>query len=114
MDPQRKKQLKQAYHERKPTMGVLAMRCRATGETFLIATNNPQATENGLAARFDGGRHPNKHLQELWNEHGRDGFTFEVVEELDCDDAHEDHAEELQELLDLCLAERPDARRVWR
>ncbi len=114
MDPQRKKQLKQEYSERKPLMGVMEMRCRATGESFLIATNDLHATENGLIARFDGGSHPNKRLQALWSEHGREGFSFELVEELEYDDAREDYAEDLQELLELYLEEHPGTARVWR
>ena len=99
MDDERKRQLKQAYGEREPAMGVLEMRCLATGERFLIASRDPRATENGLVARFDGGNHPNKRLQALWSEY---------------DDAREDHAEELQALLELCLEEHPEAKRVWR
>ena len=93
-------------------MGVLEMRCLATGERFLIASRDPRATENGLVARFDGGSHPNKRLQALWNKHGRGEFAF--VEELEYDDAREDHTEELQALLELCLEEHPEAKRVWR
>ena len=114
MDDERKRQLKQAYGEREPAMGVLEMRCLATGERFLIASRDPRATENGLVARFDGGNHPNKRLQALWSEHGHGGFTFALNEELEYDDAREDHAEELQALLELCLEEHPEAKRVWR
>ena len=114
MDNERKKQLKQAYGERRPTMGVLEMRCLATSERFLIASRDPRATENGLVARFDGGNHPNKRLQALWNKHGRGGFAFALAEELEYDDAHEDHAEELQALLELYLEERPGAKRIWK
>ena len=74
MDDERKRQLKQAYGEREPAMGVLEMRCLATGERFLIASRDPRATENGLVARFDGGNHPNKRLQALWSEHGHGGI----------------------------------------
>ena len=109
MDNEWKKQLKQAYGERRPAMGVLEMRCLATGERFLIASRDPRATENGLVARFDGGNHPNKRLQALWNEHGRGGFAFALVEKLEYDDAHE-----LQALLELYLEEHPEAKRVWK
>lgn len=92
----------------------MEMRCKATGERFLIASNDPKATENGLVARFTGGSHPNKHLQSLWNEHGAEGFAFEMVETLEDNDPQKEVTDELQELLELCLAESPKAMRVWR
>ncbi len=114
MDAQRKKQLKLAYNERKPVMGIMQVRCLETGERFFIGSTDMKATENGLVARFDGGQHPNRHLQSLWNEYGRESFAFEPVEELEYDDVHEDHTEALQALLELCLEEAPEATRVWR
>ena len=114
MDAERKRQLKQDYYDRKPDKGVLGLRCIATDEVFLIASSDLKATQNGLITKLSGGGHPNKHLRALWAEYGEEGFAFEVIETLEYDDPHEDHTEELQALLELCLEENPAAARVWK
>lgn len=112
MDNERKKQPIQAWKNRKPEMGVFSLTCTATGDAFLGATLDAKRAFNGIRARLENDMHPNKALQALWNEHGEDSIVYEVVALLDYDDPGEDHAEDLQALLDLCLDENPEAQRL--
>ena len=38
MDEQHKRELKEAYRNSRPPMGVLAFRCEPTGESFLLSS----------------------------------------------------------------------------
>ena len=78
----RRDELKQAYKENPPPMGVFAIRNRANGKVLLGSSLNVQGSLN--RARFDltRGAHRVRELQEDWNRHGADSFTFEVLDVL--------------------------------
>ena len=114
MDKTRKKALTEEWKNRRPEMGVISLRCKETGETFLGPAGDTQAGFNSIRAKLSGGLHPNKRLQELWKQHGEEGFELSVAAVLEYEDPQEDHTEELETLRDLCLAENPGAVKIWK
>lgn len=109
MEAKRRKELQEAWKNRHPDMGVLCMRCDATGETFLVVSKDTATGFNRHKFQLGAGMHPNKHLQKLWNEYGENGFTFEVAGLIKYDDPREDQSEKLEALLEKTMAERPGA-----
>ena len=114
MDMKRKKELLEAYKNRRPEMGVISYRCKETGEIFLGISKDIKADFNSTNTKLSTSWHPNKRLQELWNQYGKDGFELSVVKVLKYDNPNEDHTEELEGLREQCLAADPNARRIWR
>lgn len=57
-DAARKKQLLGEYKNRRPEMGVIALTCRQTGESFLGASKNTQADFNSLCFKLSAGASP--------------------------------------------------------
>lgn len=114
MQTDRRKQLAQAYKSRRPDMGVVSLRCTATGETFLGTTRDASKELNSLQAKLGGGQHPNKRLQELWSAHGAEGFEFAVADTLEYENPQDVTADDLNALRDLLLAEDPAARKIWK
>ena len=114
MDINRKKELLAAYHDRRPEMGVISLRCSAADETFLTAAADIPAKFNRLRFQLCAGNCPNRRIQELWEQYGEDAFELQVVKRLEYGDPQEDHTEELETLCELCLLENPKARRVWK
>ena len=63
------------------------------------------------------GYHPNRHLLELWERYGEEGFAVEVLETLDYREESDDPAdykEELEQLRDLCLERDESASLLWK
>jgi hypothetical protein len=114
MDKERKRQLQEACKNRKPPMGVIAFTCRETGESFLAASTDTKAGFNRSLLQLGIGSHPNKRLQELWKQYGEAGFEQRVAEELDYENAEDDHREDLDTLLDLCLARDDKAVKMYK
>ena len=112
MDRKRKKELLAAYKERHPEMGVISFRCRATGDVFLTTASDTAAKFNRICFQLSAGQYPDRRLQELWTQYERNGFELQTVKCLDYEDPAEDHTEELETLLALCLLEIPEARRL--
>ena len=114
MDNNRKKELIAAYKNRKPEMGVVACRDLDADTTYLDLAKDTGAALNGIRARLKTNTHPNKELQQRWNERGPEGFAFSVARVLKYDDPTTDHKEELRELREECLAADPKAKKMWR
>ncbi len=114
MDTNRKKELMEAYKNRRPEMGVVSVRCLATGESFLGTSSDTRATMNGIRVKLNGGLYPNRRLQELWKLHGPEEFEISVLRTLDYEDPGEDHTEELELLRELCLEDVPGAAKLWK
>jgi hypothetical protein len=114
MDMKRKKELLEAYKNRRPEMGVTSYCCKETGEVFLGASKDTKAEFNSTRVKLETSWHPNKRLQELWNKYGPDGFELSVIKILKYEDPLEDHTEELERLREQCLAADPNARRLWK
>lgn len=114
MDKAQKKALTEEWRNRRPEMGVISLRCRETGETFLGIAKDTKEGFNSVRAKLSGGIHPNRRLMELWKQYGEAGFEFSVAAVLEYDDPQEDHTEELETLRELCLAEDPKAVKLWK
>lgn len=114
MDITRRKQLIEEYGNRKPEMGVISVRCTATGEVFYGASKDTNADFNGTRFKLNSNWHPNKRLLELWNQYGESGFEFSVVQTLKYDDARADHSAKLEKMLSQCLESNDSASRIWK
>lgn len=114
MDKARKKELLEAYKNRRPEMGVISYRCKETDEVFLGISKDTKTDFHSTNFKLTANWHPNKRLQELWNKYGREGFELSVIKVLKYDDPNKDHTEKLESLREQCLAANPNARRIWR
>jgi hypothetical protein len=76
----------QAYKERKTARGVFAVRCQPTGSVWVDSAMDLRAAENRTWASLRlGDVHAEPTLVAEFQEHGRDAFTFEILEQLDDD-----------------------------
>lgn len=83
MNADEKKAAKAVYKERKARTGVYAVRCEASGQTWVGQTPNLDTVQNRIWFELRQGTHPHRSLQEAWTEHAGQGFTFEALERLD-------------------------------
>ena len=115
MDTKRRKELLEAYRQRRPEMGVISLRCKATGESFLGTAADTKAAFNSIRMKLDSGFHPNRRLLELWRRYGgEEGFQCSVLRVLEYDDPAEDHSARLEALREECLAADPQAAKIWK
>ena len=91
MDAQRKRDLVRDYKERKPSRGAFAVRCAASGQSWVSASKDLDKQQNRIWFSLGSGSHPNRELQAAWKAHGREAFAFEVLEQLD-DAERDDYA----------------------
>ncbi|CEJ14849.1 hypothetical protein BN1110_05184 [bacterium YEK0313] len=86
MNQERRKAASNAYRERKVAAGIYAVRCAASGECWVGQAPDLSTIQNRIwfTLRFGGNRQAS--LQEAWNRHGADAFTFEVVETIEEED----------------------------
>jgi hypothetical protein len=112
MDQERKRELKRQAREFKPQMGVVSFTCEATGDVFFAAAKNVPAYLNRTRLQVETGTLRNKRLQELWRAHGEDAIAYDVVEDLDYEDGVTDYTDDLDVLLEECLAAHPEASRL--
>lgn len=83
MEHKSKKELREAYKNRKITGGVYAVRNDATGKTLVMSTTDlPGAVNRYAFAQQTGGCfHPK--LQKDLERYGKEAFSFETLEELE-------------------------------
>lgn len=112
MDSERKRALKRQARAFKPQMGVVSFTCLETGDVFFAAAKNVPAYLNRTRLQVETGTLRNKRLQELWLAYGEGEIAYDVVEDLDYEDGVEDYSDDLDVLLDECLAAHPEARRL--
>ena len=114
MDAQRKRDLMEAYKNRRPEMGVIEIKCKATGDSFLGISKDTRADFNGTRIKLESGTHPNKVLEKLWKQYGEAGFELSVLQVLKYDDPLEDHTDELEKMRKERMADMPKAAKLWR
>lgn len=112
MDINRKKEIMTEWKNRHPEMGILSIRCKATGDVFLGISTDTRVGFNRHRFQLPAKLHPNKALQALWDQYGGSEFEYSVAKVLKYDDPKEDQTEKLEELLEQCLAELPQAQRL--
>ncbi|HEX3699278.1 MAG TPA: GIY-YIG nuclease family protein [Phenylobacterium sp.] len=86
MDKQSRREALRQYKEKTPAVGVFAVRCAASGETWVAASRNLDQQQNGVWFALKHGGHPNRALQAAWQAHGEAAFAFERLETLDVKD----------------------------
>ena len=112
MDQAERKALISAWKERHPEMGVVSVTCTAAGDQFYDVSRDTATWFNRHRFELNANRHRNKRLQELWNAYGEAGFAFATVHALTYEKAEDVRAGDLKELLELCLLENPNAKKL--
>ncbi len=75
-----------AYKERKVAAGVYAVRCAASGQIWVGSAPDLSTIQNRLWFTLRQGANTHRSLQEAWNAHGMDAFTFEPLAQLPDED----------------------------
>lgn len=101
-----KKELKEAYKQHKPQMGVFQIKNMISGQLFIDFSTDVEAKWNRHLSELRFGSHRNKKLQKNWKEYGESGFKFELISEIEYqEDSNPDYSNELKMLQDLILEE---------
>ena len=82
MDAAARKEAIRAFKEKKAHRGVFAVRCIATGRVWVGPSMNLDASATGQAFFVRQGNHPNRELQQEFDQAGADAFRFEALEAL--------------------------------
>ena len=115
MDKAQRKAMVEQWKLRRPEMGVISIRCKATGEAFLGASKDTKADFNSNRAKLSMGSHPNKRLAALWGQYGEEALVgWSVPKILDYENPEDDHTAELEKLREQCLAEDEKAVKIWK
>lgn len=61
--------------------GIYLITCLNNGKIYIGSAVNIRDRWLRHCKELRSGNHPNPHLQNAWNKHGEDAFTFEVIEE---------------------------------
>lgn len=75
-------ELKRAYKEKPPPMGVYAVRNRTNGKVLVGSALNAPGMLNRIRFELDSGIHRQRDLQEDWRRYGADNFSFEMLDVL--------------------------------
>ncbi|MBZ4415325.1 GIY-YIG nuclease family protein [Myxococcus sp. RHSTA-1-4] len=97
-------ELKRAYKEKPPPMGVFAVRNRANGKVLVGSSLNVPGALNRIRFELTTGMRRIPALLDDWNRYGADSFSFEVLDVLPpTEEPREDPKEELRVLEELWL-----------
>ena len=80
-----KRAARKEYKSRKTPKGIFAVRCKATGEAWVGASNHLDSQGNQIWFVLRSGLHRNQPMQAAWNAHGEASFAYEILETLDDD-----------------------------
>ncbi len=80
-----KRAARREYKLRKTPKGVYAIRCKATGEVWIGASNHLDTQVNSIWFELRAGLHWNKPMQGAWTAHGEESFVYEILETVDDD-----------------------------
>jgi hypothetical protein len=86
MDRQRKKELREQFDKIETYMGVIKITNRVSGKIYIAAYPNLKNKQLTLTMQLDDGRHMNSELQSDWKRLGKDGFSFDILEEKSTED----------------------------
>ena len=99
-----KKDLIREYKETPRKMGVFQVRNLKNEKIFVASSLNLDGMLNRQRFQLELNGHPNKSLQQDWNETGAENFVFEILEELPPRESSAyDYKEDLEVLEDLWL-----------
>lgn len=111
MDANRKKELKEAYANRHPDMGIVCWTC---GNRMWIAKSmDAKADFNGSKFQLELGSWPNREMQEAYNA-DPESFQWSLLKQLEYEELSEDLADDLELLYLEALDEYPDAKPMRR
>ncbi|MBL8773609.1 MAG: GIY-YIG nuclease family protein [Phenylobacterium sp.] len=83
MDRSARREAIRDFKERGSVAGVYAIRCAATGETWVAGARNIGPAQNSIWFSLKQGAHMNRAMQAAWTAHGEGAFTYEVLERID-------------------------------
>ncbi len=83
MEKHLRRQAVRDFKERKVARGIFAVRCAATGETWVGASRNLDQQQNAIWFGLRSGGYINRAAQTAWAAHGEAGFAFEILETFD-------------------------------
>jgi len=86
----RRKELKLAYKQNPPPMGVYQIKNNINGKIFLGSSMNLSGKFNSNRFQLNFKSHPNKALQEDWIIYGSDAFSFAILETLESEEIPRD------------------------
>ncbi len=99
-----KKEIKKRYKETLTPMGVFQIRNLVNGKIFIGSSMNLPGRKNRFESDFTLGTMMDHVLQKDFLDHGRDNFTFEVIDNLEPkEDPAYDYKEDLKTLEELWI-----------
>ena len=98
------KRLKEAYRMTRRALGVFVIRNLENDKLFLAGGLEIKGIMNRHKFQLEAGGHPNKQLQQDWNELGAEKFAFEILDQIEPrDDPSYDRRRELAFLEEMWL-----------
>lgn len=76
----RRKELKLAYKQTPPPMGVYQIKSNMNNKIFIGSSMNLHGKKNSYAFQLNANTHYNKELQIDWNTYGSASFSFDILE----------------------------------
>lgn len=73
------------FKEKKPAIGIYAVRSSVTGHAWVGATRNLEATKNSCWFQLRNRLHRETSLQQEWDTQGESVFQYQVLERFDED-----------------------------
>ena len=80
-----KREARREFKAKKTPKGIFAVRCEASGETWVAASTHLDSQQTGWWFQLQSGMHPNRQMQAAWNTHGEASFTYRILETFDED-----------------------------
>ena len=98
-----RKDLQHEYKLRKSRVGIFQVIIRKDNKIYLHISTDLDKAFNADIFKLNAGMHPNKDLQNDWNDLGSDSFEFEILDELKLNETEtpDQIINDLQELLDI-------------
>jgi len=78
--PVDKKAARREFKERKPQVGIFAVRCEPAGQTWVGRSTHLDTEQNSLWFQLNAGSVAKAALQQAWKQHGAEAFQYEVLE----------------------------------
>ncbi|MGA2592380.1 MAG: GIY-YIG nuclease family protein [Bryobacteraceae bacterium] len=75
-----KREARKDFKSKITPKGVFAVRCAASDEAWVSASDHLDTARNGLWFQLRSGLHPNKRLQAAWNAHREAALEYQVLE----------------------------------
>jgi len=101
-----KKELKKAYKQHKPVMGVFQVKNVVNGKVLIEGNMDIHARWNRHRTELRFGSHRNTQLQKDWNEVPEENFTFSILSELEYKEGESvDYKKEVKTLEEMVIEE---------